>query len=159
MRTVLITILLVLAGPVLAASDDPLVSRMDVFRIVEDDAGRERAEPAVETLPGEVLEYRLSYENVSDARLRALVITGPIPANTDYVAGSAATMVASRLVVSVDGGGTYEAEPVIRERTLPDGSVEEFVVPPEQYTHVRWQSSTPLAPATTQEFRYRVIVE
>jgi len=159
MRTLLIALLLFAVGPVLAASGDPLVSRMDVFRIVAGDDGRERAEPASETLPGEVLEYRLSYQNVSEAPLRALVITGPIPENTDYVADSDATMVVADLRVSIDGGGSYEPEPVIRERTLADGSVEEYVVPPAQYTHVRWRSETPIAPGTTQAFRYRVIVE
>lgn len=159
MRTTLIAILLLAAGPVLGASDEPLVSRMEVLRVLEADDGSERTEPASEALPGDVLEYRLSYENRSDAPLRALVITGPVPANTDYVDDSGATRVASEFVVSIDGGASYEPEPVVRERTLADGSVEEYVVPPREYTHVRWRSGTPIAPEEIQNFRYRVTVE
>jgi len=127
--------------------------------VVTNDDGREQVESASEALPGETLEYRLTYENTSEAPLRALVITGPVPASTDYVGDSAATMVASELVVSIDGGTTWEAEPVIRTRTNADGSTEEYTVPPAEYTHVRWQSGQQLAAGATQEFRYRVVVQ
>ena len=160
MRTLLAALLTLALMPLAqAAPDQPLSSRMDVYRIEIDADGRERAETAEEILPGELLEYRLNYENVSDAPLRALVITGPVPANTDYVGGSAATLVPSELVVSIDGGASFESEPVVRTRTAADGSTEEYVVAPEEYTHVRWRSSQSLAAGVTQEFRYRVVVE
>ena len=159
MRTLIALVLLMASAWVAAAPGEPLTSRMDVYRIEIADDGSERAVAVEETLPGEVLEYRLRYENVSEQPLRALVITGPVPANTNYVGASAATMVASSLQVSVDGGGSFEPEPVLRTRTRADGSTQEYVVPPEQYTHVRWLSEQALAARTTQEFRYRVVVE
>ena len=74
MRTMLAALLTLALMPVAyAAPDQPLSSRMDVYRIEVDADGRETTETAEEILPGELLEYRLSYENVSDAPLRALI--------------------------------------------------------------------------------------
>jgi len=141
------------------AAPEPLESRMEVYRIEATPEGEEVAEPVEEAAPGETLEYRITYQNVSDQPLRSLVITGPIPNATNYVADSASTEVESDLVVSIDGGSRYEEEPVIRTRTLAEGTTEELVVGPERYTHVRWQSRGLLAPNETQVFRYRVKVE
>lgn len=141
-----------------AMADEP-VSRLEAYVVTTNDEGAEQYQPASKAAPGDVIEYRLSYLNEGDKAIRDLAVQGPIPTNTNYIGNTSSTTVASDFQVSIDGGDNWEAEPVTRTRTLPDGTVETYVIPPEDYSHVRWLPKQRLSAGETQVYTYRVMVE
>lgn len=148
---------MVLAGQPLAAA--PLESRMDAFVVKRDKDGKETLKPGAAVVPGDMLEYQLVYRNAGKQALNGIEVTGPVPAKTQFVPGTARLDGAREVVVSIDGGKTFEPEPVKRVRRLPDGREETFVVPPEEYTHLRWRLGGALAAGAEKRFRYRVKVD
>ena len=86
-------------------------------------------------------------------------MVGPVPEGTSYVSDTANADVSASLLVSIDGGKTFETEPVIRLETKSSGEVVEKVIPPEQYTHLKWQAENAInADGGTQFYSYRVRV-
>ena len=96
----------------------------------------------------------ISYKNTGSAALNDLVVTGPIPSATQYQANTAIAPVDAAFEVSVDGGKTYESEPVTR--TVKGKKV---IIPASQYTHVRWIPNVSLAANSEQVYSYRVQVK
>lgn len=141
----------------MADDKSPLGSQMDAY-VIEVKDGKEVRKPAKEVYPEDQIEYELTYTNKSDNQLNGLVITGPIPVNTVYLGNTNKTLVDSEFVVSVDGGKTFESEPVKRE-IIKDGKKIEVIVPPEKYTAVRWLPKEPIDPMEKQIFTYRIEVE
>ena len=77
--------------------------------------------------PGGVITYTLAYTAGGTAPSYGITIVDPVPANTDYVAGSASGA-STTIAFSHDGGVTYDAS-----QAAP-------------VTHIRWQRTSPLAP-------------
>ncbi len=141
------------------AQEEPLQSQMDVYVIETDRNGEELARPAREVEPGQVLEYRITYRNVSSKPLKKLVVTGPVPAATEFVPGSPRTRVAAELQASIDQGKSYATPPLYRWVMTPEGRRVREEVPPQEYTHVRWQAQGMFPGFGVQEYRYRVRVK
>jgi uncharacterized repeat protein (TIGR01451 family) len=139
-----------------ARAEGPLESEMTGLRVVVDEKGQEQLVVADTAEPGDLVEYQLSYHNSGDQALSGLAITGPVPANTEYVAASAGSATPHEQLVSIDAGESFETEPVKRVERQRDGTSREVVVPPGAYTHLRWLPRSPIAPGETQVFRYRV---
>ena len=142
-----------------ATADTPLVSTMAAYLVEIDESGNEVLKSADKARPNQIIEYRLAYSNNSDQPINGLAITGPIPDNTIYLADTAATMVRNNFKVSIDGGKTWDDEPVLRLRENELGELEQVVVPASEYTHVRWYAATPLLADAQQEYRYRVKIQ
>lgn len=143
----------------LAQQAEPLVSSMSALVVGADPAGREVLSEAQEAAPGDVVEYRISYTNVSANPISGLVVTGPIPASMSYVAQSAASPSGERMEVSVDDGLTWEREPVRRLRQNAEGQTVEVIIPPSDYTHVRWVGAGPISPSQSVQYVYRAQVD
>lgn len=141
-----------------AEEKTPLVSQMDAYLIEINKEGKEVRKPADTVYPKDKIEYELTYTNVSDDQLNGLVITGPIPENTVYIGSTNNSDVDAQFVVSVDGGKTFESEPVKRE-VMKDGKKVEVIIPPEKYTAVRWIPKVPINAQEKQIFTYRIEVE
>ncbi len=139
-------------------ADGPLTSQMETYLVAEKD-GQEVMTVTEEASPGDVIEYRLIYTNQSEQPLSGLEITGPIPANTAYLANSADTDVEAVFTVSIDDGSSFEAEPVTRSITGPDGQTQNVIVPPSDYTQLRWVPQSGIQPGQVLEYRYRVKVQ
>lgn len=77
--------------------------------------------------PGGVVTYTLTYTAGGTASSYGISIVDQVPANTDYVTGSAAGA-STTVAFSHDGGVTYDAS-----QAAP-------------VTHIRWQRTSPLAP-------------
>ena len=137
----------------------PLKTTMESFLVSVDKKGKETVAPTKEAEPGQVIEYRIGATNMSKAPLRGLVIDGPIPANTQYQAKSNKARTAHSFLVSINGGGTWDKEPVKRKRKDKDGKLKEVVIGPEEYTHSRWIVKSALGPKKKLEFSYRVKVD
>ncbi len=142
----------------IASNDGPLSSQMDAYVIEVTKDGKELRKPAENVYPQDKIEYELTYTNQTDNPLNGLVITGPIPVNTVYLGSTNNTLVDSEFVVSIDGGKTFESEPVKRE-IVKDGQKIQIIIPPEKYTAVRWIPKEPIDSMERQIFTYRIEVE
>lgn len=136
----------------------PLTSQIDAYVVKIDANNDEILAPAEEVEPEDKIEYKLTYTNNTDNELKGLIITGPIPENTFYVSGTNNTKINSQFVVSIDGGTTFESEPVKR-MVMKDGKEVEIIIPPEKYTAIRWMPNVPINSKEKQIFTYRVEVQ
>lgn len=84
--------------------------------------------------PGETIEYRVIYHNVSGHVVRRVNATLPIPKDTEYVPESAQPR---NVLASVDNLN-YAPLPLRRVVKLPSGRVEEQLVPIVEYRSLRW---------------------
>ncbi|EKF75941.1 hypothetical protein A11A3_00565 [Alcanivorax hongdengensis A-11-3] len=131
---------------------------MKSYLVVSND-GKEVFSEAKEAAPGDTIEYRLTYTNTSDQPLAGLVVTGPIPANTAYLKGSAHSSVPAVFTVSVDDGKSFSAEPVKKTVKGADGQQKNVTVDPSAYTQLRWAPKGKLPAGKVQTYRYRVSVK
>jgi len=130
------------------------------FIVTKDSDGKEEVVPAKETVPGQVMEFRIVFTNNGDDSVSGIKVVDPIPENTRFIGDSHLADVEALFEVSIDGGESFESEPVKRVETQADGSQIEVVVPPEQYTHVRWVASEELtSKGGKHSYSYRVSVE
>ncbi len=155
----LFIVALAIGLPFAGYADSPLVSTMQAYLVTQDADGNEVLKPAEKARPKDVIEYRLSYSNVSAEPISGLAITGPVPESTVYIADTAATMERSNFKVSIDDGETWEDEPVLRTRKNDRGEMQQVVVSPSEYTHIRWYAATPLLANAEQQYRYRVQIQ
>ncbi|MGQ7845574.1 hypothetical protein ACUNV4_13910 [Granulosicoccus sp. 3-233] len=141
-------------------AEGPVSGHISAYTVTVDADGKEIIQPTAEARPGELMEYRLIFVNNGKSEVSGMSIVDPIPANTTFVSDSANSNAESRFEVSVDGGRTFESEPVLRIETQADGSQKQVVIPPSQYTHVRWAAVETLdGEGGTQQYAYRVTVD
>jgi len=136
----------------------PLSSELKAFVVQTTDSGKEKLSSLTEAEPGQTIQYQLTYKNKGKGALKGLTVTGPIPANTHFLGKSMNTKVKSDRLVSIDGGKTYEKEPVKRMKVMADGTKKMVVIPATKYTHVRWKTKSALQSGGKQVFNYRVKV-
>lgn len=157
-RTALTLLAIAFAG--MAFAKAPVEGHIEAYIVSLNDKGVEVVEPAAVAEPGEIMEYRLTFVNNGDSSVSGLKVVDPIPENTTFVSDSARTKVDARFEVSIDGGHSFEQEPVKRIETQLDGTQKEVVIPPAQYTHVRWAVTDALkGEGGEQNYAYRVIVD
>ncbi len=150
-----------------AYADEPISVTLEPFSISQETSGEEILQSTDTVDPGEVLEYRLTMsnndkcveQNSGDCALQGVVATAPIPEGTTYLGDSASTVQGASLEVSIDGGQTWEAEPVVRMIEEEDGSSRNVVISPTKYTNLRWLLEEPLTPEKKKVFTYRVLVQ
>ena len=127
-----------------------------------DEQGRENIsweplENEAVVMPGDMLRYTVSGDNLGEAAAKNLVVTQPIPAQTTYELGSAVNNGAAQITYSIDNGNSFVEAPTV-EVTLPDGTVEEQPAPAETYTHIRWQFAEGIDSTNDVEAVYKVQV-
>lgn len=143
-----------------ALANGPVEGRIEAYLVSMDSQGNEVMQATAAAKPGELMEYRLTFVNSGESAVSGLNIVDPIPANTTFVSDSANSNAVALFEVSIDGGRTFESEPVVRIETQADGSQKEVVISSDQYTHVRWAVEEQLAAeGGTHEYGYRVIVD
>ena len=147
------------APAALAQQAEPLVSTLAALVVSQDANGQEVLTQAAEAAPGDVVEYRINYTNISPASISGVVVTGPIPESMSYVPYSAVAPGGDRLEVSIDDGANWEREPVRRLRQNEQGQTVEVIVPPSEYTHLRWVDAGPLQPSQSLQYVYRAKVD
>jgi len=96
--------------------------------VVETEDDKETLKEASKVEPEQLVEYQMTYVNKGEASINGLTVVGPVPEGTEYVSDTANADVSSLLKVSIDGGKTFESEPVIRQETKSSGEVVEKVV-------------------------------
>jgi len=107
--------------------------------------------------PGAVLRYVISYKNEGKREARNIVIVGPIPAGTAYIAQSAEGKNAE-ISFSLDGR-TFQSPPLLRYRVkgpaVPD---VELSATPNMYTHIKWKLDKPTPPGGSGTVSFKVKV-
>lgn len=147
------------SGAVAQADDTPVVTgQIEAFLVTQTGDGEQLVEATV-AAPGEIMEFRIEFTNGGNEAVSGVQVVDSIPQNTRFISDSHDADVAAVFEVSIDGGESYEPEPITRIETRADGSQQEVVIPPSEYTHLRWVSGEALlADGGTQAFTYRVSV-
>jgi uncharacterized repeat protein (TIGR01451 family) len=125
--------LLLAAGSLQAQQTGPIETRLEQRKVVRAADGQESFAPAAAVKPGDVIEYVATYRNTTRSPVRNLEATLPIPANTEFVAGSPAPATAK---ASVDSR-TWGDIPLKRKAVRAGVQVEE-PVPVREYRYLRW---------------------
>jgi uncharacterized repeat protein (TIGR01451 family) len=148
----------------LASAQDEVSIRFEAYIVSEvttDDGGtQEKFTAATTARPGQIVEYRVYAENVSDVTLPpgSIVLTGPIPENTSYVDGSARTNASDVLTEFSTDGSNFGQEPLVTTIEEEDGNTRQGIALPENYSAVRWTLRLDLEPGQEEIFYYRVIL-
>ncbi len=143
-----------------AYANGAVTGEIQAFIVSTNDEGEEKITLTSEAVPGQVMEFQIVFTNNGDSDVSGIKVVDPIPQNTRYIEKSHDADVAAAFEVSIDGGETFESEPVLRIETQADGTQKQVVVPPEQYTHVRWVTEQGLpSKGGSHKYSYRVAVE
>ena len=142
------------------APANPVAIDLEVYvvsQVTRDDGTREeRFTEATEARPGQVVEYRLIVRNVSDETLPAgiVVVTGPVPEGTQFVAFSATPSDEGLLTeFSADRGTTfYETNVFVGQ------GEQRRIAEPTSYDAVRWTLLEEFEPGQERTLVYRVTV-
>lgn len=149
-----------LAGVVVAATNNgPIKFSSNVQTEVEVVGvnGKKHLErqPANRVIPGSVVLYINTFENVSKKPVDGIATTNPIPANTEYQAGSAFGE-DTEMTFSVDGGKTFAAPDALKIKAA-DGS--EQLAKASAYTHIRWVYKKQLPAGAMAEVGFRATIK
>lgn len=136
MRSIVMILLAVaLSGTTAFGAAQPLVKvSLSSHRVVKNAAGAESISSGESAKPGELIEYRATYLNSGTAPARNLLGTLPVPAEMEFVTGSA---VPAGVQASTDGV-TYASIPLKRKVKLGNGTTAQRPVPVSEYRSLRW---------------------
>lgn len=138
----------------------PVSGDIKAFIVTQDKDGTEKIRTAQEAAPGEVMEFQITFTNEGEESVTGIKVVDSIPENTLFISDSQGSDVSANFEVSIDGGQSYESEPVRRVETQADGTQVEVIIPADQYTHVRWVANDALASDGGQHrFSYRVSIK
>jgi len=119
-----------------AAASSPVSVHLEQFKVLRGDKGEEKFLPAESVKPGDVIEYRATYTNVSKKPVKALVAVVPLPEGLEYIPES--TKPVSPAAEAAAKDGRYAAQPLVREVKGKDGKVHTERVPYYEYRSLRW---------------------
>lgn len=117
-------------------AEDPLKATLTALQVVTEAQGKEVLKEARSVQPGEVIEYRLVYQNQGQQTLSKLVVDLPVPGGTSWIAGQA--MPAPLQASLSASGGAFEAVPLMRTVKDKDGRDTKVAVPVSEYRMLRW---------------------
>jgi uncharacterized repeat protein (TIGR01451 family) len=109
-----------------------------------------RLVPVETVVPGDVVIYTTTVENISDEAADNVVVTSPVPEHLSYVAGSAFGP-GMAIEFSVDGGVSFAAPEELT--VLEDGESRQATA--EDYTHIRFVLQNDLAAGAQGIARFR----
>lgn len=116
------------------AADKGVTAELHAFKVVSGANGPQLV-ATTEALPGDTIEYQVTYRNGAATPARDVMATLPVPkGGMAYVAGSAAP---AKVMASLDG---KQYAPVPLTRTVErDGKQVTETVPAAEYRFLRWQ--------------------
>jgi len=112
--------------------------------------------------PGDVVEYRLVFTNITGRPVNNIQFTDPLPEGMYYLQGTAgADREDVDVEFSLDGGTSYSELPMIE--VVVDGRIEQRPANPEDYTDIRWAVHGEVEPdarvAAAFQVRYGAVKE
>ena len=164
----LVTALFVLSGMIVFAANNETVSRalniirpevkVNISAVVKRNEKYVAADKVEAVKSGEVLIWRIDSVNEGNAAANNYQVVGRIPEGTSFVPGSAESANEAAVTYSIDNGKEFSAKPMIEE-TQADGSVKKVPAPASTFTHLKFESSDPLAVNGKLGSTYRVRVK
>jgi len=134
---------------------NPIESRLEARKVITAADGKESFAAADAARPGDMIEYAATYRNSGTAAVRNLEATLPIPADTEFIAGSAKPAGAR---ASLDARAFADI-PLVR-KVVKDGKAFDEPVPAREYRALRWYPGELAAnQAITFTARVRVLTE
>ena len=126
------------------------VVQMEVVTIGDDGERQTRLVAADTVVPGDVVIYTTTVENISDEAADNIVVTNPMPQHLSYVTGSA---FAPGMVIefSVDGGVSFADA----EALTVDNDGQSRAATADDFTHIRFVMQGNLAAGAQAIARYR----
>lgn len=126
------------------------LAQMEEVNVGDDGRQQTRLVPAETVLPGDVVIYTTTVENISDEAADDVVVTSPVPEHLSYVAGSA---FGPGMVIefSVDGGVSYA--PAGELTVDEDGQTRAAAA--DDFTHIRFVMQGELAAGAQGIARFR----
>jgi uncharacterized repeat protein (TIGR01451 family) len=147
------------AAPVLAQAAGAANSNKEIEAVLTSKKvtiGADKKESLIEAKnakPGEIIEYQVTYTNKGKSTLGKVTPNLPIPADTEYQAGTAKPT----LIKATLGDGKFESIPLKRKVKLPDGKEVEQEVPAARYKALQWSlGELPAGKSVTVSARVRV---
>ncbi|MEM7217256.1 MAG: hypothetical protein AAF515_02755 [Pseudomonadota bacterium] len=130
-----------------------------VERFVDADGQvQRRMLPPNQVVPGDELHYAVEFRNVGTEAVdaKSVVITNPIPANTEYLDGTAGGK-GSDIFFSIDSGARFGV-PAGLVRTVAGNDGRDSVEPANarDYTTIRWVYQPALEPGETGTVSFNV---
>lgn len=108
--------------------------------------------PAKKVLPGEIVQYTNTFENISNENADHIGVTNPIPQHTVYIQNTANSK-GFDVVYSVDGGKHWGKPSVLKVKGK-DGKWRPAKA--SDYTHIRWKYKASLKPHEKKSVSYQV---
>ena len=105
--------------------------------------------------PGDVVEYRLVFTNITGRPVNNIQFTDPLPEGMHYLQGTAgADREDVDVEFSLDGGTSYSELPMVQ--VVVDGRTEQRPASPEDYTDIRWTVQGDVQPDARVEAAFQV---
>ncbi|RYG71108.1 hypothetical protein EON80_05775 [bacterium] len=133
------------------AARGPIEIELTAFKVVKGENGKDQFVDAKKAKPGDILEYRAVYANISNKGVKNLQANLPIPSETALLIDS---IVPKTALASTDTRN-FAAPPLMRNVKLPDGSTQSRPVPASSYRMLRWPIGS-LAAGDSVTLRARV---
>lgn len=122
-----------------AAAQEAIQVRLSQVKIIKAKDGKEQQVDATNVLPGDIVEYRVVYRNVSKGRVSGLLADLPIPEGLAYIAGSATPAANLRAAaVRAPTQASFAALPLMRK----DAAGKAVPLPLSEYRVLRWTIGT-----------------
>ena len=134
---------------------DAVQIQLSQWKVQVDATGTEHLVDAKKLKPGDVMEYRASYSNVSKRPVKSLMAVLPLPEGLDYLADSSKPTEPAAEAATQDG--KFAAQPLMHVVKGKDGKPRTEPVPYDAYRSLRW-SVAELAPGKSFEIRARARV-
>lgn len=106
-------------------------------------------------LPGDVMLYTISFENIGSDPAEGIVINDPIPNNSKYRMDSAVGK-NTAITFSIDGGKNFGNPD---DLVVKDKNGKEWKAKPESYTHIRWVYNKSLMPGEKSEVSFKTQIK
>lgn len=133
-------------------------SEIAAYTITLDEEGKEQRALADVVSPGGIIEYEMTYRNVSDEPLGDFIIQGGVPDATYYHSAEQLDALRATFEVSVADLG-WATPPIMRYVDDGTGVLRPVEVPEEEYQVLRWRLKQPITPGEEVSATYRIKVE
>lgn len=144
----LIAAALTMSAP--AFAQEGRVELQTSIQIVQATAEGDVLAPATTVVPGDRLEFHVSYRNQTGATVTDFVVVNPVPGNVVVTSQSA-----SQIEVSIDGGEVWGP---LSAFAVTDAEGNRRPAVAEDVTHLRWIIAS-LAPEEEGAVTYQAVVE
>lgn len=118
------------------SSHAELTSKMEGFIVKKDKEGKEVLKTAKRVFPGEIVLYKMTFENTSDEILKDVGITGLIPIATNFIKGSQTIFGDSKIMFSIDNGDNWSEKPM--KKIMEGGEIKEIEAESYEFTNIKW---------------------